>query len=100
MSIQTSEDTRSIKFGPMKLTFKKDSRVLFFYSESSSIAAMAYNQDTQELHVTFSTSKDVCYTYYGVPRKLVLKVFDSSSVGSAFAKLIRNTFEFVDTARK
>ena len=58
---------------------------------SSSIAEVAYNVETDELDVTFVRGPHV-YTYYGVPRAIFEGLVSAESAGAYFNANIRNRF--------
>ena len=60
--------------------------------DSSLIEKLAYNEKDELLTVKFK--KGGVYSYQGVPRKTFEKMMVAPSVGSFFARQIRNAFPF------
>lgn len=58
--------------------------------ESSVIDTLGYDESTKTLEIRFVRGK--LYRYTGVPRQLVGKLLSSDSVGTFFARKIRNVF--------
>lgn len=61
--------------------------------ESSNIRKIAYNPVTKKLRVVFEN--DSAYEYSDVPQIIAGAFFTAESVGSYFAKNIRNGFAYV-----
>ena len=60
--------------------------------DSSLIEKLAYNEENELLIVKFKEGG--IYSYHGVPRKTFEKMMVAASVGSFFARQIRNAFPF------
>jgi len=56
--------------------------------ESSNIASIGYNSQTNSLFITFVSGKE--YEYYDVPFEVYEGLRDADSVGSYFWKNVRN----------
>lgn len=57
-------------------------------TQSSQLAGLAYNQETEELYAQFQNG--VFYKYEGVPEKVFVDVMLAESQGSAFTEKVKN----------
>lgn len=60
-------------------------------TNSSNIARVEYFQETKVLRITFKRGRS--YKYKDVPRKIFDELIAAESVGTYFAKHIRNEYE-------
>ena len=60
---------------------------------SSNIDTIGYDEDLKEMHVTF-IGNTATYVYKNVPKEKYEELSKASSIGSCFAKEIRNVFIF------
>jgi hypothetical protein len=59
---------------------------------SSHIATSEYDQDSQDLTITFTDGRS--YVYHSVPRGRYTQFISSPSTGQAFNALIRDSFDY------
>jgi hypothetical protein len=60
---------------------------------SSSIARIGYARNTKELYIQFQSGKT--YQYQNIPRSIVCKLKKADSIGSFFARNIRNKYTYL-----
>ena len=59
---------------------------------SSQIAYIGYDEETNTLYVTFKNGQT--YAYEGVPKEEFIELKDSDSVGSYFAENIKSSYPY------
>jgi hypothetical protein len=59
---------------------------------SSLANAIGFDQETGDLHVTFSNGKTA--VYHGVPPEIAQQILDAPSVGEALHSMIRGKYRF------
>jgi len=62
------------------------------FVDSSSLEAVGYDSDSQELHVRFWAG--TVYIYYEVPQQVVDAFMSAPSKGSFYNRDIRNVYRF------
>lgn len=62
------------------------------FVDSSSLEAVGYDSDSQELHVRFLAG--TVYVYYEVPQQVVDALMSAPSKGSFYNRDIRNVYRF------
>jgi hypothetical protein len=71
----------------------KDIKVELLPVKSGNINSIGYNKEHQLLRILFGNGS--LYQYYDVPPEIYENLVKSESIGSAFARTIRNFYKYV-----